>query len=254
MVYIVLGMHKSGTTLVSQILHESGINMGEFDINISYDKGNKYERFEKIHLNYDIMQLNYGQFSLSVLKIVNNPDMVPENVKDKIKSIINNLNETYNEWGFKDPKTCLTYSIWKNFIPNHKVIVVFRHPIELWFHYKPKHLKDIFFSPIICWKVIKAWHLYNEQILIHLKNSPDSDKIIFEYSDFMEYDYIFQYLQEFTKKQLKDCRDNKLYRNKKNESNLFRIIALLQKIITSRDVFNLYNQLKQQKLKIEKSK
>jgi len=29
MIYVVLGMHKSGTTLVSQILHRSGIDMGD---------------------------------------------------------------------------------------------------------------------------------------------------------------------------------------------------------------------------------
>ena len=31
-IYVVLGMHKSGTTLVSQTLHKSGVSMGpEFD-------------------------------------------------------------------------------------------------------------------------------------------------------------------------------------------------------------------------------
>mgnify|MGYP001063669191 CR=1 FL=1 len=30
-VFVVLGMHKSGTTLVSQILHRSGIEMGDAD-------------------------------------------------------------------------------------------------------------------------------------------------------------------------------------------------------------------------------
>lgn len=45
MIFVVLGMHKSGTTLVSQILHHSGIPMGDgFDENVTYDGGNKYER------------------------------------------------------------------------------------------------------------------------------------------------------------------------------------------------------------------
>ena len=43
-IYVVLGMHKSGTTLISQILHHSGVNMGgaEIETSRSYDEGNKY--------------------------------------------------------------------------------------------------------------------------------------------------------------------------------------------------------------------
>ena len=54
MIYIILGMHKSGTTLISQILHKSGINMGNFNEDVSYDQGNKYERpaSQKINREY----------------------------------------------------------------------------------------------------------------------------------------------------------------------------------------------------------
>ena len=58
MIYVVLGMHKSGTTLISETLHESGINMGEFsDIQqgIGYDEGHKYERRETQQINRQIL-------------------------------------------------------------------------------------------------------------------------------------------------------------------------------------------------------
>ena len=46
MIYVVLGMHKSGTTLVSQILHHSGVNMGGADLATvrSSDSGHTYSR------------------------------------------------------------------------------------------------------------------------------------------------------------------------------------------------------------------
>ena len=56
MIYIVLGMHKSGTTLLSQILHHSGISMGEnFNESVSYSQGNKYERETTQQINKEIL-------------------------------------------------------------------------------------------------------------------------------------------------------------------------------------------------------
>ncbi len=55
MIYIVLGMHKSGTTLVAQTLHAAGINMGDFDESLTYDTNNKYERHDTQELNRDLL-------------------------------------------------------------------------------------------------------------------------------------------------------------------------------------------------------
>ncbi len=43
MLYVILGMHKSGTTMISEILHNSGISMGEWK-----DKSNNYDYGHKI--------------------------------------------------------------------------------------------------------------------------------------------------------------------------------------------------------------
>jgi hypothetical protein len=48
---VVLGMHKSGTTLVSEILHHSGIRMVENDSVESYDHGNHFEREDTNQFN-----------------------------------------------------------------------------------------------------------------------------------------------------------------------------------------------------------
>ena len=55
MIFVILGMHKSGTTLVSQTLHASGINMGDFDSSLTYDTNNKFERHNTQELNRDML-------------------------------------------------------------------------------------------------------------------------------------------------------------------------------------------------------
>ena len=67
MIYVILGMHKSGTTLISRILDSSGINMGTFDESRSYSMGNKGERAETVSLNRAMLGCGNGH-SLSVSK------------------------------------------------------------------------------------------------------------------------------------------------------------------------------------------
>ena len=56
MIYIVLGMHKSGTTLISEILHHSGINMTEDqNTQLNYDQGNFYEWVAAVRFNREIL-------------------------------------------------------------------------------------------------------------------------------------------------------------------------------------------------------
>jgi hypothetical protein len=59
MIYVVLGMHKSGTTLVSQLLHQSGISMGEdFGEGRDYDDAGgegKWERRESFLIDLEIV-------------------------------------------------------------------------------------------------------------------------------------------------------------------------------------------------------
>src|SRR5262245_61853891 len=130
MIFVVLGMHKSGTTLVSQILHDSGINMGEdFDAKVSYDEGNKYERETALALNLDILKVgNYRIIDLP------NPDELQLTPQQRLcmREIIQNCNSRYTDWGFKDPRTTLVYPLWVSELPEHKLIAIYRTPEEIW--------------------------------------------------------------------------------------------------------------------------
>ena len=56
MIYVVLGCHKSGTTLVAEVLHRSGIAMLEGEVEeADYDEGDFFERLDMVHVNQDIL-------------------------------------------------------------------------------------------------------------------------------------------------------------------------------------------------------
>ena len=151
MQYIVLGMHKSGTTLLAKTLHKSGVPMGDFNDSLSYDKGNQYERKEVIKINNEILHSEEKQS----LKI--NPNDVDLSKKNRVEVLVRRLDESYEDWGFKDPRTCLTYSLWRPYLCKPKVIVIFRHPRSVAYHYCRTGVKDYILA-------LKRYMQYNKRI------------------------------------------------------------------------------------------
>jgi len=243
MVYVVLGMHKSGTTLIAETLHRSGINMGNFENGIIYRKGNKCERKETKDINMRLLGHEKGEYSLNITNRVKDINALDEKKKKEIRSFVESQNDKYMEWGFKDPKTCLVYSIWRPFISEYKLVVTFRHPLEVWSRYKPKGLKKSMVSIMHCWKVIKAWYIYNQEIYDTLK-SEKNDFIVLEYSEFMNNDGGLNDLSRFLDRKLTDCRKGDLYRNKRQENLVYNVTVFLRKYLISQDVNILYEKLR----------
>ena len=81
MIFVILGMHKSGTTLLARALHESGIVMGQkFSAGIEYKKC-KYEARWVQDINDQILGVDRQINSLHVTsKLLPNGD-----VNDAIK-------------------------------------------------------------------------------------------------------------------------------------------------------------------------
>ncbi len=244
MIYTILGMHKSGTTLISQILHESSINMGDFDESKGYDDGNKYERLETHDLNIEVLGCEYKEHSLNISNVITADLPVSMETRGKLKNFIRNTNGKYPQWGFKDPRTCLTYGVWKQMLPEHRIIAIYRHPAELVTHYRRQQNSRLLTNFPVIWKSLHAWYVYNNEMLKILKKS-ESPYFLTEYNDLMAGDSVIKQLSEFTGTALKDSRDKKMYRSKTNTGLLFKIAATLHRFFYPQDgdVMELYAEL-----------
>ncbi|GJQ64335.1 MAG: hypothetical protein SCALA702_33880 [Melioribacteraceae bacterium] len=242
MVFIVLGMHKSGTTLISQILHHSGITMGEFDENISYDKGNQYEREETQILNKELLGCG-DTYSIMVRNSLNDK-LISEEDNNEIKRIVSNLNSKHEVWGFKDPRSCLTYRHWIKNIDNYKVIFVFRNPQELWKHYNTfgKTLK-IHFLFERCWHAMQSWYVYNSEMLKLLAEMKKEDYVKIDYSYFMNDDSYFKSMEKLTGMTLEDRRNKKLYRSKSQKSMVYSLTVFALKLYKGMNIKKLHTRL-----------
>ncbi len=211
MIYVVLGMHKSGTTLVAQTLHHSGINMGgaEIDSRIGYDKGNQYERHSTWRLNEDILGCK-GLLSIDITA----PEQLRMTAGQRLKmqDLIADLDRQYTDWGFKDPRTCLTYPLWAEELPEHKIIAIYRSVDELWQRYRasmPRRYPDFWYAQ----KLVRRWNEHNLGIYAAL-NSGAAEYLLLEYADLMKSDGGFRQFEVFVGRKLVDRRRTDLYRHR----------------------------------------
>lgn len=221
MIYVVLGMHKSGTSLVSQILHFSGINMeDDVDETKGYSEGNHFERTSVKELNKELLACGSAH-SLNV--ILRRPIEITLDHRRKVRAIIQSCNERYGDWGFKDPRTCLTYCVWNQELPPHKIIVVYRKFEEVLQHYTRSRWRRI--NLLYPRKALYGWMHYNSQIIDHLReiNYPF---IVISYNELMGGNNEFKSLSDFVGRSLVDCRDSQDYRSREKRLPFMARLAM----------------------------
>lgn len=125
---IILGMHRSGTSCLAGTLENAGVKLGEVSNSNKYNlKGNK-ENSLIMSLNDDILKYNKASWDSPPVKIIWNNTHV-----SRAKEIINLFSTTYpdNLWGFKDPRTLLTFEFWNIIFPSATIIGSIRSPIDV---------------------------------------------------------------------------------------------------------------------------
>jgi hypothetical protein len=217
MIYVVLGMHKSGTTLLAQILHHSGISMGEdIDAGVAYDEGNKYERGSCLRLNMEILGApDYEVLDLSAQRA----GPLSAGQRARMQSIITRCSAAHDDWGFKDPRTTLTYQLWAEELPPHRLIAVYRPPAEIWPRFRYTGLRRHYMNPLLAWRFANRWYEHNLRLLDHLAASTQ-ERIVLSYRDLMTTDEEFARLQRFVGRPLVDRRRKDLYRSRRTRDSL----------------------------------
>lgn len=120
MIVIVMGMSKSGTTLISKTLHESGINM--YPGKTGNYNHSKYE-------DPDCIEILLEMFNQDRLKSL----YIPHKIKftSKIQGDIKNYIASKKEdWGVKQPWLTLCYPEWKKFLPEYHIAIGIKRTFE----------------------------------------------------------------------------------------------------------------------------
>ena len=138
---IITGMHRSGTSLLSNILIDRGVFMGsKLDSNsesVFFQRINKWI-LSCIGSSWDNPQSLKGLQAEDLNVITNRLHKVLNSRFSKSlflgkKDLLYNksLNEVDFIWGWKDPTNTFTTYIWKQIFPNSKIININRHPLDV---------------------------------------------------------------------------------------------------------------------------
>jgi hypothetical protein len=180
--------------------------MGEgFEDGTGYDQGNQWEMREAFLINLDLVGCREEDyFSLDHHQRVR--AALPPATRKAMRAMIDDCEAKYENWGFKEPLTCLSYHLWKEVLPEHQILAVYRAPQEVMNHYgvSLRH-------PRVGWKALRAWRSYNSGVLEALR-AAGKKGLLLRYEALMQGDSEFHRLEEFLGRPLADVRQPRQYR------------------------------------------
>ncbi len=246
---IVIGMHRSGTSLLARVLHQCKVFMGAR--RSSHDEAYFFLRrnqwlFRLAHAAWDnpesVKYLLHCQELRSEAVAYLKKELMSTKFRDYLgwaKYLIYRTLENKNQvWGWKDPLTSYTLPLWMDIFPRAKVIHVIRNGIDVanslqTREYVRRGRLQNHLTSCRCYKLEDAFLLWAEYVTncITVNNSvPDNQVMQFRYEDFLkEPKKLLEEVSNFLQTQLdqktiheavKEIRPNNAYQFLKNEALL----------------------------------
>jgi len=269
---IIIGMHRSGTTMLSKVLEEAGVFFGsKKDINneaIFFLNINEWI-FQQLKASWDFPKpfesddnefLNFmTKMCANRLKSLHRCNFLGFSKFIKYRSIQNQK----ELWGWKDPRNTFTLNIWKTIFPNAKIIHIYRNPIDVAsslrsrekkveYFYKSgtliNKIKQFFlFGKIYGYRSIRVANLYEGYKLWKeyvSKSLLEKEALHIKYEDLLEHpDVVLKRIFEFLNLEVEGQKINKFstYFNKK------RAYAFLK----NKELIDFYNSIKEDEFLIK---
>ena len=160
-VIAVLGMHRSGTSCLTHVLHRAGMYLGTNLMRASHSSNleGHLEAWEAVHINDRILHLSGGAW-----------DRVPDTLRGdeqtgtQIAAFLDKLRRQPVA-GWKDPRTTITFPLWMPHLANYRVVAALRHPLGV---ARSLELRDGLSRE----QGLHLWHLYNERLLQYAEQEP----------------------------------------------------------------------------------
>ena len=140
---LIIGMHRSGTSMLTRFIHESGVfigkkgKMGPNSEAFFFQRINEWMLFQK-GATWDStnnLKFNSKFTNDNLVDVVNNrlqPIIHTRNYLDYKDLVSNgNLLECNFNWGWKDPRTTFTLPVWQKIYPEAKILHIYRNPVDV---------------------------------------------------------------------------------------------------------------------------
>ena len=167
-VFIITGMHRSGTSLTAAFLQKIGLDLGNNLLKGNYWNPQGYfEDIDFVEFQRTVLQTcspsnetgfpDWGWTESEQLDLQKlNTNIEP--AKQLVKSRANHS----ELWGWKDPRTSLMLDFWNQIIPHARYLFVYRYPWDVTDSILRLNIPFFSQNPEYC---LKIWKFYNRHIL-----------------------------------------------------------------------------------------
>ncbi len=121
---VILGMHRSGTSAIAQLLHRAGLHLGS-PLSTSATSDNltgHWEAQKAVAINDHLLEYSGGSW-FDVPRLVTADAESNRHIKAFLKTLAR-----HQHAGFKDPRTTLTLPVWRRHLHDYRLVVCLRHP------------------------------------------------------------------------------------------------------------------------------
>ncbi len=124
---IIAGFHRSGTSMIGQMLESHGVSLGSNLI-----AGNEFNRFgyfedvPVVHFHDAVLRRVGADWS----KPLSAPIVFTEDERRWVLSYVAERERAGEDWALKDPRMCRFVRQWKELVPEIKFLIVYRSPAE----------------------------------------------------------------------------------------------------------------------------
>jgi len=138
-IVLTMGMHRSGTSLMAGILHQSGISMGTPE---SFIPKPSIENKKGFFENYEFRKINDAILESNGYRVKEWSSVLGDielnlSVKRKMHGTLERYLNRYETWGWKDPRQMLTSMAWFDAMKELdvlecvKVVYIYRNPYSV---------------------------------------------------------------------------------------------------------------------------
>lgn len=156
----IVGMHRSGTSLVSALLQSGGLDIGQRLLGAG--AGNVKGHFEDLDFFQLHMQILKSQGLSSTGFTLQRAIPIAKRYIDRARALIAERRRRGIAWGWKDPRTTLFLDFWQQMLPEAHFLLLYRCPWDVVDSFLRRGDKLFRESPSLA---VRLWNHYNRLLL-----------------------------------------------------------------------------------------
>ena len=177
-VICIAGAHRSGTSMVTRLLHWCGLELGPQSELMPPQADNPegfWEHLGFVALNDQLLSELGGAWDL--------PPKADENLThgrlDPLRMKARLLIEVFDSakvWGWKDPRNSLTLPFWQDLLAGLKTLIVVRNPLEVAYSMRERNGTSFSLG-------LRLWEIYNQRLI---ETANEQQRLVTHYDLFFD--------------------------------------------------------------------